>query len=146
MRLWQVVFYGPFFAIETHANAWRYGSRTQRRYMLVDGASNLAVPVLAIALQSHALAYHLAIMLAAQCATAFFAMWITHHGCEGSHPVARTQRTRWINLASYNMFFHLEHHTFPAVPVKRLAVLAKRLDKAFPTIIAHAGRVLPGPE
>jgi len=76
MRLWQVVFYGPFFAIQTHANAWRYGSRTQRRYMLVDGASNLAVPVLAIALQSHALA----IMLAAQCATAFFAVWITHHG------------------------------------------------------------------
>lgn len=146
MRLWQVIFYGPLFALETHANAWNNGSRTQQRYMLLDGLLNLTVPALTIAMQSHALVYHLAMMVLAQCATAFFAVWITHHGCEGSDLVARTQRNKWVIWASYNMFFHLEHHTFPAVPVKRLGTLAERLDRAFPAIIARAGRVLPGPE
>jgi hypothetical protein len=31
-------------------------------------------------------------------------------------------------LISYSMFFHAEHHLFPAVPTCHLAVLAKRLD------------------
>ncbi len=146
MQLWQVVFYGPLFALETHANAWNNGSKAQRRRMVTDGALNLVLPALALAFSSHALAYHLVMMLAAQCATAFFAVWITHHGCEGSDIVARTQRNKWVNRASYNMFFHLEHHTFPAVPVKRLATLAERLDKAFPAFIARAQRVVPGPE
>jgi fatty acid desaturase len=33
------------------------------------------------------------------------------------------------NFLSYSMFFHLEHHLFPAVP---LPVLAQRLDATVP--------------
>lgn len=40
------------------------------------------------------------------------------------------------------MFLHLEHHLFPAVPVKHLARLAARLDAAAPEIAARARRVL----
>ena len=144
MRFWQVLFYGPLFAFETHQNAWVYGGKAQRRLMLQDIALNFVVPALAITLQSHALLYHLIIMIAAQSMTAFFAVWITHHGCEDHGLIARTQRSRWVNFISYNMFFHFEHHTFPAVPVKRLGLLAKRLDAAFPDLIARAGRVVPG--
>jgi fatty acid desaturase len=43
------------------------------------------------------------------------------------------------------MFFHLEHHMFPGVPVKRLPRLAQRLDRAFPEIAGAAGRVIPPP-
>jgi fatty acid desaturase len=30
------------------------------------------------------------------------------------------------------MFFHVEHHLFPRVPTRRLAILARRLDAASP--------------
>jgi fatty acid desaturase len=81
-------------------------------------------------------------MLAAQSLTALFAVWITHRGCQGEDFIARAQRSRLINYATYNMFYHLEHHLFPAVPVKRLGQLAERLDAAEPAIAAKARRVL----
>jgi fatty acid desaturase len=33
---------------------------------------------------------------------------------------------------TYNMFYHLEHHAFPAVPTCRLPTLATRLDTHCP--------------
>ena len=88
------------------------------------------------------LRYHIAAVAAAQCLTAFFAVWITHHDTEHDGLGARTQRSRLVNLLTYNMFFHLEHHLFPAVPVKRLGRLAARMDAAVPEVAARAGRVL----
>ena len=35
-----------------------------------------------------------------------------------------------MNLISYSMFLHAEHHLFPAVPTAHLTELARRLDKA----------------
>lgn len=32
------------------------------------------------------------------------------------------------------MFYHLEHHLFPAVPTIKLPELAKRIDEALPEI------------
>lgn len=145
MGLVQVLAYGPLFAIETHRDCWRLADRATRGRMAIDLALNLVVPLLALALHSEALAYHLAMMLGAQCMTAFFAVWITHHGCndQGGHVlIARTQRHWLINRISYNMFFHLEHHTFPAVPVKRLDELARRIDRGCPAFAANAARVL----
>lgn len=40
------------------------------------------------------------------------------------------------------MFFHLEHHLFPGVPVKRLGVLAARLDIAIPELAVRARHVV----
>jgi fatty acid desaturase len=37
-------------------------------------------------------------------------------------------------LISYEMFFHVEHHLYPAVPTCRLPVLARRLDAAAPEL------------
>jgi fatty acid desaturase len=56
-------------------------------------------------------------------------VWITHHDCAPGD-VARTQRAAWINLLTYNMFLHREHHLYPAVPVRRLGVVAARLEAA----------------
>lgn len=33
---------------------------------------------------------------------------------------------------TYDMFYHVEHHLFPAVPTCRLRILARRLDQAAP--------------
>ena len=140
MSFRQVLAYGPVFPLEMHVDAWRRGGQALRRRMAIDLALNLALAGAATAWA--ALRYHLAMMVAAQCFTAFFAVWITHHGCDGEALVARTQRSRLVNLLTYNMFFHLEHHLFPAVPVKRLGRLAARVDAAFPEIPASAKRVL----
>ncbi|MFL9841807.1 fatty acid desaturase [Sphingomonas sp. ST-64] len=131
MTLGQVLAFGPRFPVETHRYGWRHGGPVLRRRMIIDLALNLAMIGTALATLWPPLLYHIAAMLAAQCLTAFFAVWITHHGCDGAL-IARTQRGRLLNLVSYNMFFHLEHHLFPAVPVSRLPKLAERIDGAAP--------------
>ena len=138
----RVLLYGPLFPIEMHHAAWASGGRALRRRMLIDAGGNLLIVGSALASGAGFLLYHLAAMIVAQCLTAFFAVWITHHDVADHEPVARTQRSRVINWATYNMFFHLEHHLFPAVPVKRLNLLADRLDAAAPELIASARRVL----
>ena len=142
MKGWRVLLYGPLFPVEMHVDAWRNGGVALRRRMLVDGAGNLLVIGVAAGFGWTVLVYHLAVMTAAQCLTAFFAVWITHHGCDGEGLEARTQRSRVVNFVTYNMFLHLEHHLFPAVPVRRLARLAARLDAAVPRIAREARRVL----
>ena len=140
MSGWRVLLYGPLFPMEMHLDAWRRGGRALRRQMRIDGVGNLLMLTGAISLP--VLRYHLAAILIAQCLTAFFAVWITHHDTENDGLGARTQRNPLINLLTYNMFFHLEHHLFPAVPVKRLGRLAVRMDAVAPEVIGRAGRVL----
>lgn len=132
MNLWQVLAYGPMFPIECHLAALREGGPAWRRKVLIDLALNLVMPALAFGLGFTFIIWHWLTMLVAQCFTALFAVWITHRGCGESALVARTQRGRMVNAVSYNMFFHLEHHLFPAVPVKRLPLLAERLEAVEP--------------
>ncbi|MEP3760149.1 MAG: fatty acid desaturase, partial [Marinomonas sp.] len=115
MSLWRVLAYGPVFPIECHLAALTKGGVVWRRKVLIDLALNMALPALAYLGGMHFIAYHFAMMLVAQCFTALFAVWITHRGCENGALMARSQRGRLINAVSYNMFFHLEHHLFPAV-------------------------------
>ncbi len=144
MRLWEVLLYGPRFPVETHLYGWRHGGPQLRRRMAIDLALNAFVIAAALVTLWPLLLYHIAAMLAAQCLTAFFAVWITHHGCEHG-PVARTQRGWLLNRVSYNMFFHLEHHLFPAVPVSRLPTLAARIDAMAPKLAAGMRMVVPLP-
>lgn len=37
-------------------------------------------------------------------------------------------------VISYDMFFHVEHHLYPAVPTRRLPILARRLDAVAPEL------------
>lgn len=141
-----VLAYGPRYPVDMHRLAWRKGDAELRRRMAVDLALNLLVLGLAFGpLAGTALTYHVLAMLLAQCLTAFFAVWITHRGCAEEALTARTQRNRWVNALTYNMFFHLEHHHYPRVPVSRLPILAARLDAASPAFAAAARRVIPEP-
>ena len=142
MSPWRVIAYGPAFPIELHHAAWSRGGPMVRRCMVVEATLNAAMLAATCASGSAPLIYHLTAMALAQSLTAFFAVWITHRGCEGDELVARTQRSRLVNLLTYNMFFHLEHHLFPGVPVKRLGRLATRIDAAAPELAARARRVL----
>ena len=145
MSGWRVLAYGPRFPIEMHVGAWRRGDDTLRRRMRIDLGLNVAMIGAALASGATILVYHVLVTALAQCLTAYFAVWITHRHCEADALVARTQRARPINLVTYNMFLHLEHHLFPAVPVRRLDRLAARIDAAAPEIAARARRVVDRP-
>jgi fatty acid desaturase len=140
---WKVLVYGPVFPIEMHIAAWRTGGPPMQRRMRIDLVLNVAILLATIVTGWTVLIFHVAAMIVAQCLTAFFAVWITHHDCTDSGLIARTQRSKVVNFLTYNMFFHLEHHLFPGVPVRRLGRLAARIDAVVPTIASRARRVIP---
>lgn len=131
--VWRVLLEGPVFPLRLHASAWRIGGSVKRRWIAAE------LGVMATLIGSGlmpdapvALRWHLAAMLAGQCLTAFFAVWTVHHGCDHHSQIARTQRGWLRNVVSYSMFYHLEHHLFPAVPTCNLHRLAMRLDDVAP--------------
>jgi fatty acid desaturase len=125
---WRAILIGPLFPLRLHRTAWRLGSPAKRRWIAAETAAFLAVAVLAIVIP--ALRGHVLAMLVGESLTGFFAVWTVHHDCEPEGLFARTQRGRWVNRLCYGMFYHAEHHLFPAVPTCHLPILAERLDTA----------------
>ena len=77
------------------------------------------------------LVYHVLVMILANAMVGFFAVWSVHHGCD-EIVYARSERHPLINLLTFNLLYHIEHHLFPAVPTNHLPLLAKRLDTHAP--------------
>jgi fatty acid desaturase len=132
---WRAVLLGPVFPVRLHAKALAVASPRQRRWILAELGASIAVVLAAFALPDvSCLRYHVAAMLLGQCLTAFFAVWTVHHGCEPDGHLARTIRGRAKAVVTYEMFFHVEHHLFPAVPTRKLPILARRLDAVRPDL------------
>ena len=131
---WRVLLCGWLFPFQLHAAAWRLGKPRDRKWIAFECVAMAvwAGSVLWL-LEVPALRWHLLAVVTGECFTAFFAVWTVHRGCHRDGPVARTQRGRLKNLLSYAMFFHLEHHLFPAVPTCRLKELARRIDRRNPS-------------
>jgi fatty acid desaturase len=133
--LWKVLVSGPYLIVRLHLAAWRLGKARDRAFIAVELAAIAAVVALVLlVLPIPALKWHVAAMLFGECLTAFFAVWIVHRGCEADGQIARTQRGWTKNLVTYSMFFHLEHHLWPAVPTCHLPHLAARLDGIAPQV------------
>jgi fatty acid desaturase len=134
LNWWQAVLVGPLFITRLHFCAWRLAGRRKRIWIVSELLAGVAIIALSTSLTDMiALRWHIMAMLAGECLTGFFAVWTVHHGC-APHEPGRTQRGRWLNRVSYSMFFHAEHHLFPAVPTPHLAELARRLDAAMPRL------------
>lgn len=131
---WQALLAGPVFPLRLHRAAWRLARPEKRRWIAAEVAGVVAIVAAALALPMPALQWHVAAMLIGESMTGFFAVWTVHHGCDPHGLHSRTQRGRWMTWISYSMFFHAEHHLFPAVPTCRLARLAERLDAAAPEL------------
>ena len=140
MTFAQVLRYGPRFPLDLNRAAWGAGPRWRRR---VVGDWLMVGSFVALVAASGAgfLWLHLAAMTLGQCLAAFFAVWITHQGTEGTGLAGRSQRGPLAFLA-YHMFYHREHHLFPRVPVSRLPELARRLDAQIPGYAAERQPVL----
>jgi fatty acid desaturase len=133
MSWWRALLFGPVFPVLLHGAAWRHGNRRHRRWIAGELAANVAlITTIFVAPAPAWLRYHVLAMAAGQCLTAFFAVWTVHHHCDPAGVFARTVRSRLKARLTYNMFFHLEHHLFPAVPTCKLHILAERLDADAP--------------
>jgi fatty acid desaturase len=133
LSAWDALMLGPRFPWLLHLKALEVASPAQRNWILVELSANCFwLGAVFLFLDIPALQYHVIAMAAGQCFTAFFAVWTTHHGCHRRDPIARTIRNRFKAVITYNMFYHLEHHAFPAVPTCKLPTLAIRRDARWP--------------
>ncbi|WP_291730120.1 fatty acid desaturase [Leisingera sp. F5] len=142
MSAGQVLRYGPRFPFDLINACWAQGGAKWRRRTLRDGICVAMLAGLILWSGQQFLLLHLAAMGAAQCMTAFFAVWITHQGTGNSGLAARSQRGG-LAKAAYLMLFHREHHLYPQVPVSRLPELAARLDTQVPGYAASRVAVVP---
>jgi fatty acid desaturase len=131
MKWHQAILYGPIHVFSIHKAALRLGSKKYKRDVMVEIASIVVFVIFVFTLHISFLMYHCIAMFGGEMLSAFFAVWTVHHDLD-EHVIARTQRRRWKNMITYNMFYHLEHHMFPAVPTLKLPKLAKRIDAVIP--------------
>lgn len=129
---WRALALGPVFPVRLHVTAWQLGGPRDRAWIGAELAMMAAVLDVAASGVLPTLSLHVATMLLGECFTGFFAVWIVHRGCTPGGQVARTQRGVLKNAVTYSMFYHLEHHLWPAVPTCHLPALAKRVEAASP--------------
>ena len=130
---WKAILYGPVHIFLIHKVALQLGTKKDRRNVLFEMVSILLYSIIIIVFDIRFLIYFSGLMIIGEFFSAFFAVWTVHHDCE-DETIARTQRKGWKNIITYNMFYHLEHHLFPAVPTIKLPELAKRIDAAVPLL------------
>ena len=132
MPWWKAVLTGPWFILVLNRAGYRLARPRKRGWIRLELLA-IAVWLVAVFRWGPAgLQWFTASMIAGECLTGFFAVWTVHHDCEPERQLARTQRGWWKTALTYQMFYHVEHHLFPAVPTPRLRELADRLDCAMP--------------
>lgn len=131
---YQSILYGPVHMFKVHYLTFSEGTRKTKRKALIDLILASIMLQLAIMFGLKFLIIHLAVMFFSEFLMAFFAVWMVHHDTADKPNFARTQRTKWKNILTFNMFYHLEHHIFPAVPSIKLPELSKRIDEALPEL------------
>jgi fatty acid desaturase len=134
MSWWGAILYGPVHMFLIHKVTLQLGNKSYRHNVLLELASIALFVAAVFYFRIDFLIYHIAVMLAGEFLMAFFAVWTVHHDTHDSPELARTQRRAWKNKITFSMFYHLEHHLFPAVPTIKLPELARRIDEAIPEI------------
>ncbi len=121
---------GPLFPILLIIKAFQVANKRQLKWICAELLANtLFISLIFAVLDYDFLKYHIVAMTLGQCMTAFFAVWTVHHDCDPDIHVGRTIRNKWLAKLTFNMFYHMEHHLFPAVPTCHLAILANRIDQ-----------------
>ena len=132
MSWWRAVVSGPWFIIALNREGYRLTWPRRRGWIWGEWAG-IGVYVLAVlGWGPTGLQLFVATMALGECLTGFFAVWTVHHDCDPRTQLARTQRGWWKTSLTYQMFYHVEHHLFPAVPTARLPELAARVDRVMP--------------
>lgn len=134
MTWYGAILYGPIHMFLIHKVTLQLGNRKYVKNVIIELLSIIMFLSLIFYFQIKFLIYHVIIMVIAEFLMAFFAVWSVHHDTEENPDFARTQRDGWKNKVTFSMFYHLEHHLFPAVPTIKLPELARRIDESLPDL------------
>lgn len=134
MTWYGAILYGPIHMFLIHKITLKLGNKYYKRNVIIQLISILIFATIVFYFNIYFLIYHIIVMIIGEFLMAFFAVWTVHHDTHESPEMARTQRTSWKNKITFSMFYHLEHHLFPAVPTIKLPELAKRIDEVLPEI------------
>jgi fatty acid desaturase len=134
MTWYGAILYGPVHMFLIHKVTLQLGNNSYRKNVVLELLSAAIFAFIAFYFQIYFLIYHIIVMIFGEFMMAFFAVWTVHHDTHDSPEFARTQRTGWKNKLTFSMFYHLEHHLFPAVPTIKLPELARRIDDVLPDI------------
>lgn len=131
MGLGEAVLKSPAYPLFIHLSVMRNGSDRHKRWVV---AELLAVSAWQCAVWCipalHPVAHFSLLMLLANALAPLVGIWAVHRACESSAFNARTCRSCVLGRLTFGMFFHLEHHLYPAIPTCHLPELARRLDAA----------------
>lgn len=129
LPFWHALVKSPIYPVYIHIVALRDAPAAQKRWIQAELATSFLVHgSLLLWFESPVLMLYIALMLVANLGAPMIGIWAVHRQCEGSPVDARSCRSRVINMLTCGMFYHAEHHLFPAVPTCHLAELAKRID------------------
>lgn len=132
MTWYGAILYGPIHVFLIHKITLQLGNAKYRRNVIIELISIAAFLSIAVYYNSQFLIYHIIIMIAGEFLMSFFAVWTVHRDTHDNPEFARTQRNNLKNKLTFSMFYHLEHHLFPAVPTIKLPELARRIDQTLP--------------
>jgi len=134
MSWYGAILYGPIHIFLIHKVTLQLGNKNYVRNVIFELASIAAFLFIIVYFDIHFLIYHCIVMIVGEFLMAFFAVWTVHHDTHDAPEYARTQRSGWKNKITFSMFYHLEHHLFPAIPTIKLPELAKRIDQVLPEL------------
>ncbi len=137
LGFWEMLVHAPLFTIKLHKEALRRSANENLNkcfWIKLEIALNISwMAAVWFWMDIDALKIHTVLMLLSHAISPMFTVWSVHHDCDSNAIDAhnsRTLRSSWMSPLAYNMFFHLEHHNYPAIPTCHLPVLAERLDRA----------------
>lgn len=130
---------GLLFRYRLYKHGFALTPNSQKPKLIIESLAILAMTVATFVTQAEILLYQFVVMFVMNAFAGVIAVWALHHDCEPSDngqmlTNARTERHPLVNALSFNLFYHAEHHLFPAVPTQNLPKLAERLDKVAPQI------------
>lgn len=134
MKWYEAILYGPKHLFLIHWITFKKANDIYKKKMIFELTSISIFVCIVCYFQINFLIYHILIMLFGEFLMAFFAVWTVHHDTHENPDMARTQRGFWKNKLTFSMFYHMEHHLFPAVPTIKLPELAKRIDEILPEL------------
>ena len=132
------LFGGLLFRYRIYIHGYKLAPKNFKYKIVIESICILLLTSFTFYGQSTILLYQFIIMFIMNALAGLIAVWGLHHDCD---EIGRTERNPIVNALSFNLFYHAEHHLFPAVPTQNLPTLAKRLDKVAPHIRHH--QVIP---
>lgn len=132
---YRALFGGLLFRCRLFVHGFALAPRHQKTKIIIETLFIISLAVVTFYTQAQILLYQFAVMFVMNAFAGLIAVWGLHHDCDDNDIInAGTERNRLVNAMSFNLFYHAEHHLFPAVPTHNLPKLAKRLDKVAPQI------------